>query len=96
MNHTESFLHKFQRSFGSSDKLPGEFAREVLFNHIKIGMTVGIITPHGRILQGVARIHNKVANCFVLNTGGPHGTPQIATEKNTVYIPKADKILNLQ
>lgn len=93
---TNRFLTKFKNQFGSSDGYPGEFDRETLFKHIKVGTTVGILTPHGNVIQGRAVMFNRGQNCWVLNAGGAHGTPKIAEARNTVFVTGAAKILKYE
>lgn len=78
-----------QKNGYSRTRLPGLFQREVLFNQIKIGSQVGIETPHGQLLTGRATIWNQNQQIWVLNLGGPHGTPGIAGPENTIYVSGA-------
>lgn len=80
----EQWLAANKHKFGTTDGLPGEFHRECLFNLIKPGSTVGIITSHGSKLSG--RVVMRGPAGWVFNAGGPHGTPAIADERNTIYV----------
>lgn len=73
------------------DGLPGPFEREVMFGKITHGCTVEIETPHGGILKGWAVMRGPAG--WVLNCGGPHGTPKIASDTNTVSVtpPRCQK-----
>ena len=54
---------------------------------IKAGDRVTIVTAHGQRRTGRAVMRGPAG--WVLNMGGPHGTPGIANEKNIVRIKKA-------
>ncbi len=57
---------------------------ESLFNLIKPGAKVTIVTPHGNRITGSAVMRGPAG--WVLNTGGPHGTPKIANDDNVVKV----------
>lgn len=86
----KAWLQKHRNQLASADGLPGEYMRESFFHAIKIGDTVGIVTPHGSVLGGRATIrgrqHGQTTH-WVLNGGGPHGTPLIADARNTIFVP---------
>lgn len=57
------------------------------FEQIRPGDRVTILTPHGSKLTGRAVMFNRATGCWVLNLGGRiHGTPGIASEKNTLAV----------
>ena len=89
----KDFLTKHRNRFGTTNGMPGAFEREILFSGIKNGSQVGVVTPHGGILQGRAVMHNARQRCWVLNLGGAHGTPGIADAFNTIYVGGAEKLL---
>jgi hypothetical protein len=51
---------------------------------IRPGDRVTIITPHGNQLVGRAVMRGPAG--WVMNGGGPYGTPYIASETNIVHI----------
>ncbi|MHC4332176.1 MAG: hypothetical protein ACYSUV_00085 [Planctomycetota bacterium] len=55
---------------------------------IKPGDRVTIATPHGNRLTGRATMRNRQQDCWVLNMGGRHGTPGIATEENVMKVKR--------
>lgn len=77
--------------FGSHDGLPAAFHRECLYLAIKVGSQVVIRTRHGNLLQGRAVMRGPAG--WVLNMGGPYGTPGIACEENTVWVTGASRAL---
>ena len=77
------WLAKNKHRFGTRDGLPGAFHRQVIFLQIKPRCRVAIVTPHGSVLVG--RVVMRGPAGWVLNLGGPHGTPGIADERNTVW-----------
>ena len=85
----EKFLAKNKAKFASADGFPAAFHREALFDQIQVGKTVGILTPQGNVRTGRATIPNKEHRCFVLNGGGAHGTPIIASPENTIFVSGA-------
>jgi hypothetical protein len=56
---------------------------------IRPGDSVTIVTRHGQKQTGRAVMRGPAG--WVLNLGGPHGTPGIATEENTIAVRKARK-----
>ena len=65
------------------------FGMENLWNSIGPGDTVTIVTPHGQQLKGRAVMRNRTQPFWVLNMGGPHGTPGLASPENTIGVRKA-------
>ncbi len=57
------------------------------YRDIEGGDRVTIVTRHGSKLSGRAVMHGPGG--WVLNLGGRHGTPGIATLANTVKVVKA-------
>lgn len=84
MNKAQQFVERHKNEFGTHDGLPSEFFREAMYNAIRPRDTVGIVTPHGNILCGKVVMSGPAG--WVINTGGPHGTPEIAGPENTVYV----------
>ena len=84
MSLSSEWLQRNKGAFGSHDGLPGAFWRECMFNAIRVGKQVAIVTPHGSVLQGRAVMRGPAG--WVLNLGGAHGTPGIADERNTVWV----------
>lgn len=62
---------------------------ESVFSLIRVGDRVTIVTPHGSRISG--RVVMKFATHAVLNTGGRHGTPEIATAANIVAVKPTKK-----
>lgn len=62
------------------------------FHYIRAGSRVTIVTPQGQERTGRAVMRGPAG--WVLNLGGAHGTPGIATPANTVKVgkPKADGV----
>jgi hypothetical protein len=62
------------------------------FHAIKAGSKVTIVDRFGKTRKGRAVMYNFQIHAWVLNMGGAHGTPGIATVTNTVKVqaPKAD------
>ena len=63
---------------------PGPFEREILFNKIRPGSRVTIVTRHGSKLTGRAVMRGPAG--WVLNLGGAHGTPGIASDENVIAV----------
>lgn len=55
-----------------------------LIDSIRHGDKVTIITPHGNKLTGKAVMKGPYG--WVLNLGGKHGTPGIASDENTINV----------
>ena len=87
MKRVQTWLDKNKEKFGTQDGLPGEFHRESLYNQIGPGKTVGIVDRFSKVRTG--RVVMSGPAGWVLNMGGPHGTPGIATPENTVYVSGA-------
>ena len=87
MNAMEKFLLNNKHKFGTPDDLPGEFHRQALYDQIKPQARVGIITPHGSKLLGKVVMRGPAG--WVLNMGGRHGTPGIASPENVIYVSGA-------
>jgi hypothetical protein len=64
--------------------LPGPFERAQLFDKIRPRSRVTIVTPHGSKLTGRAVMRGPAG--WVLNLGGAHGTPGIATDDNVIAV----------
>jgi len=60
-----------------------------LFDQIKAGSRVTIVTPQGQKRTGRAVMYNRQYDTWVLNMGGKHGTPGIASDKNVVKVSGA-------
>jgi len=58
---------------------------------IRAGDRVTILSPHGSRLSGRATMRNRQSGCWVLNLGGPHGTPGIADDDNIVAINRGGR-----
>lgn len=54
------------------------------FDKIRAGSRVTVLTPQGQERSGTAVMYNAKYGTWVLNMGGPHGTPGMASPKNTV------------
>lgn len=67
-----------------AEDLPGEFERGALFDSIRPRDMVTIITPHGSKMTG--RVVMRGPYGWVLNLGGRHGTPGIATAENVIAV----------
>lgn len=53
------------------------------------GDRVTIVTPHGQTRTGRAVMKGPYG--WVLNMGGPHGTPAVATDRNIVRVVRKGK-----
>jgi len=84
------WLVQNREQFGTHDGLPGEFHREALYQSIGPRKRVVIVTPQGQLRAGRVVMNGPAG--WVLNMGGSHGTPGIATEKNTVWVSGARKL----
>jgi hypothetical protein len=62
-----------------------------LCDMIRPGDRVTILSPHGSRLSGRATMRNRQNGCWVLNLGGPHGTPGIADEENIIAVSRGGK-----
>jgi len=62
---------------------------EKLFETIKVRDSVTIITPHGSRLKGRAVMPSSGGG-WVLNLGGRHGTPGIATPENIAKVRRTE------
>ena len=88
------WLDKHKEQFGTHDGLPGEFHRQCLADMIKgPGTSVMIETYIQGKLSGQLRSGRTVMrspNCggWVVNLGGPHGTPGLVNERNVVWVSK--------
>ena len=60
-------------------------------SQIRPGDRVTIRTPHGQELTGKAVMYNAKQQCWVLNLGGKHGTPGVATDENIVNVKKVHR-----
>lgn len=67
-------------------KKPNPRRNPDLFDSIKFGDRVTIVNRFGQERTGRATIHNREADLWVLNMGGPHGTPGIATRENVTRV----------
>ena len=70
-----------------------EEARDILFRAIEPGDRVTILSPQKQLRGGRAVMGPRFTghNHWVLNMGGPHGTPGICTRENIVRVRKAKK-----
>jgi hypothetical protein len=59
-----------------------------LFSLIKAGDRVTIVTRHGQKRAGRAVMKNRTYDCWVLNMGGKHGTPALATPSNVIKVTR--------
>ena len=59
----------------------------IMLDKISFGDRVTITTPHGQQITGKAVMRGPYG--WVLNLGGRHGRPGIASEANIVKIKKA-------
>lgn len=60
-----------------------------LYKSIRPGDTVTIVTRNG--VQRKGRAVMVCATHVVLNSGGPHGTPLIADDSNTIKVTKSKR-----
>ena len=84
----ETWLAKNKEKFGTQDGLPGEFHRETLFLQIKPRSKVGIITPHGSRITGKVVMRGPAGWVFAIDDT-KHGQPEIASQKNTIWVAGA-------
>jgi hypothetical protein len=77
--------------YSKLDKMEKEPIEEIssndLFSMIKPNSTVVVKGRFG-VQRGKARIYNKHHNVWVLNLGGRHGTPGIATRDNIISVDR--------
>lgn len=64
-----------------------EVSSQDLFSMIKPHSSVTVKTRFG-IRRGKARMFNRHHNVWILNLGGPHGTPGIATAENVIAVDR--------
>ena len=69
-----------------SDRKPAGGSGNALFDQIKSGSRVTIRTPQGQERRGKAVMYNRQHNIWVLNMGGPSGTPGEANVRNVVKV----------
>lgn len=62
-----------------------------MFDTIQCGDRVTIVTPQGQERSGRAIMFNRKVGAWVLNLGGHHGIPGMATERNTIKVSKAKR-----
>lgn len=62
-----------------------------LFDSIRVGDRVTIVNRFGQERTGRATIPNREVGVWVLNMGGPHGTPGIATRDTVVRVTGAKR-----
>ena len=62
-----------------------------MFQTIKCGDRVTICTRHGQTQIGRAIMFNVKVGAWVLNLGGHHGTPGLATEANTIAVKRGKR-----
>ena len=93
-NHAEKWLiaemekrNLSQDMTGTAVTASGKTADASLFKQIGPGDRVTIETPQGNQVSG--RVVMRGPAGWVLNLGGPHGRPGIATESNVVKVVKA-------
>ena len=64
-----------------------------LIDAVEHGDRVTILTPQGQERTGKAVMRSSVGG-WVLNMGGPHGTPGLADDRNVVKVRKAKREAN--
>ena len=74
-------------AFGTANGYPTTPQRNKLFQQIKSGKYVGILTPQGVLLTGRAVMQNDAG--WVLGCSGPNNQPAVAERDNTVYVAGA-------
>lgn len=57
-----------------------------LIDSVEPGDRVTILTPQGQKKTGRAVMRARGVRGWVLNLGGPHGTPGLATDENVVSV----------
>ena len=91
-----TWLQQNKNAFETQDGLPGAFHREHLYTLIRPGKSVMIELPRlesdpvGQLSSGRAVMQGPGG--WVLNMGGAHGTPKIASETNTVWVQGASAL----
>jgi len=92
-SNLEAFLTANRERFGTRDGLPSAFQREVLFDRIRPGKRVGILVPSGvgpLNLQAWSKVEGRAVMRgpagWILNLGGRHGTPGLASADNTIFV----------
>jgi hypothetical protein len=79
-----SYAPKVLYDGGVKTRAAGLLDESSLFNKIRPGSRVTIVTPHGSKLTGRAVMKGPAG--WVLNLGGLHGTPGIASEDNVIAV----------
>lgn len=62
-----------------------------MFDTIQCGDRVTINTPQGQERTGRAIMFNAKVGAWVLNLGGRHGIPGMATERNVIKVSKVKR-----
>lgn len=62
-----------------------------MFDTIQCGDRVTIKTPQGQEITGRAVMFNAKVDAWVLNLGGRHGIPGMATERNVIKVCKVKR-----
>ena len=57
-----------------------------LYDQIKHGDKVTIVTQNGQRITGKAVMKNSKFDCWVLNTGGAYGKTALASDENVVKV----------
>jgi len=72
---------------------PEPQALQSICDYIRPGDRVVILTPQNQHVTGRAVMRNRQQGCWVLNAGGPHGRPVIASEENVVSIRRGGRVI---
>lgn len=78
-------------SFNSVSEMKQLQGQGGVVSQIRPGDRVTILTQQGQERSGRAVMYNAQQECWVLNMGGPHGTPGIANEENIVRVSKSKR-----
>ncbi len=62
-----------------------------MFDTIQVGDRVTIKTPQGQERTGRAIMYNCKVDAWVLDMGGRHGIPGMASERNFIKVSKAKR-----
>lgn len=86
INHNE-VIEKHHRDYFNKQFPKHKTRKTRIVDSIKHGDKVTIVTPRGQRLTGKAVMKSSLGdNSWVLNTGGAHGTPALASDENVIKV----------
>lgn len=63
-----------------------ELLREEMMDQCKPGLHVAVVTPHNNVRIGRLVMRSSFGGTWVMNAGGPHGTPVLVDTTNIIYL----------